>query len=67
MGSLGLTSFYGEGFEVVLFLQSYRLRLGNAVLLQGVVFGMLASGMVAFLTYLGHRRLPYRRIRRMIE
>jgi hypothetical protein len=27
---LGFTSLYREGFEVVLFLQSYRLRWGNA-------------------------------------
>src|SRR5579862_8962155 len=29
LAMLGFTSFYREGFEVVLFLQSYRLRLGN--------------------------------------
>ena len=28
MGLLGFTSFYREGFEVVLFLQSYRLNQG---------------------------------------
>ena len=28
MGLLGFTSFYREGFEVVLFLQSYRLKSG---------------------------------------
>jgi high-affinity iron transporter len=33
---LGLTSFYREGFEVVLFLQSYRLRLGDEPVLWGV-------------------------------
>src|SRR6185437_12484925 len=30
---LGFTSLYREGFEVVLFLQSYHLRLGSAVVL----------------------------------
>jgi high-affinity iron transporter len=62
MASLGFTSFYREGFEVVLFLQSYRLRLGNAVVVDGVMLGMLASGIVAVLTFVAQRRLPYRRL-----
>ena len=62
MAFLGFTSFYREGFEVVLFLQSYRLRCGNAVVVDGVVLGMLASGLVAVLTFVAHRRLPYRRM-----
>src|SRR5438067_5949246 len=32
---LGFTSLYREGFEVVLFLQSYNLRLGGGVVLKG--------------------------------
>src|ERR1700745_3450638 len=36
---LGFTSLYREGFEVVLFLQSYNLRLGGAVVLKGAVLG----------------------------
>src|SRR5437660_10620682 len=32
---LGFTSLYREGFEVVLFLQSYNLRLGGRVVLTG--------------------------------
>ncbi len=31
LAALGFTSLYREGFEVVLFLQSYRLRLGGAL------------------------------------
>jgi len=62
MASLGFTSFYREGFEVVLFLQSYRLRFGNTVVLHGVILGTFASGIVALLTYITHRRLPYRRM-----
>src|SRR5246500_4082015 len=34
---LGFTSLYREGFEVVLFLQSYNLRLGGAVVLKGAM------------------------------
>ena len=62
MGLLGFTSFYREGFEVVLFLQSYRLRLGGSVILQGVGLGVLGSGIVAILTFVAHRRLPYRKM-----
>lgn len=62
MALLGFTSFYREGFEVVLFLQSYRLRLGNAPVLWGVCIGMALSGIVAVLTFFAHRRLPYRKM-----
>jgi high-affinity iron transporter len=62
MALLGFTSFYREGFEVVLFLQSYRLRLGNEIVLWGVGVGLLLSGAVALLTFVAHRRLPYRKM-----
>jgi len=59
---LGFTSLYREGFEVVLFLQSYRLKLGERAVGYGVLLGLLFAGIVAVLTFLGHRRLPYRRM-----
>jgi high-affinity iron transporter len=62
MTLLGLTSFYREGFEVVLFLQSYRLRLGMPPVLWGVSVGMALSALVAVLTFVAHRRLPYRKM-----
>lgn len=62
MALLGFTSFYREGVEVVLFLQSYRLKLGNLVVLYGVIFGGLATIVVAVLTFVVHRHLPYRRM-----
>ena len=62
MALLGFTSCYREGFEVVLFLQSYRLRLGSQIVLWGVCIGLLLSGAVAVLTFVAHRRLPYRRM-----
>ncbi len=62
MALLGFTSFYREGFEVVLFLQSYRLRLGNGPVLWGVCIGIVLSGIVAVLTFFAHRRLPYRKM-----
>jgi high-affinity iron transporter len=60
--SLGFTSLYREGFEVVLFLQSYRLKRGSWIVLYGVLVGLLFSAIVALLTFLAHRRLPYRRM-----
>jgi high-affinity iron transporter len=59
---LGFTSLYREGFEVVLFLQSYNLRLGGAVVLKGALLGLLLSGMVALLTFVLQQRLPYRKM-----
>ena len=59
---LGFTSFYREGFEVVLFLQSFRLRLGGRTVLEGVVFGSVGTLAVAVLTFVIHRHLPYRKM-----
>ena len=59
---LGFTSLYREGFEVVLFLQSYRLKLGDGPIRYGVLLGVFFAGIVAVLTFLAHRRLPYRRM-----
>jgi len=62
MVALGFTSFYREGVEVVLFLQSYRLKLGGETVLYGVLIGLLFTGIVSVLTFLAHRKLPYRRM-----
>ncbi len=59
---LGFTSLYREGFEVVLFLQSYHLRLGGGVVLKGALLGIILSGMVAVLTFVLQQRLPYRKM-----
>src|SRR5436190_19523202 len=59
---LGFTSLYREGFEVVLFLQSYHLRLGGAVVLKGTLLGLVLTGMVALLTFILQQRLPYRKM-----
>src|SRR5436189_58763 len=59
---LGFTSLYREGFEVVLFLQSYHLRLGGAVVLKGALLGIVLTGMVAVLTFVLQQRLPYRKM-----
>lgn len=62
MALLGFTSFYREGVEVVLFLQSYRLKLGSEPVYYGVAFGLLFTAIVAVLTFFAHRKLPYRRM-----
>jgi high-affinity iron transporter len=62
LGLLGFSSLYREGVEVVLFLQSYRLRLGSRVILYGVLIGLSLCVVVAVLTFAVHRRLPYRKM-----
>src|SRR6059036_738493 len=59
---LGFTSLYREGFEVVLFLQSYHLRLGGGVVLKGALLGMMLTAMVAVLTFVLQQKLPYRKM-----
>ena len=59
---LGFTSLYREGFEVVLFLQSYRLKLGASPIRSGLLIGLFFAGIVAVLTFIAHSRLPYRRM-----
>jgi len=59
---LGFSSLYREGFEVVLFLQSYRLKLGGTTVLYGVSLGLALTTIVGLLTFVAHRRLPYRRM-----
>ncbi len=62
LGLLGFASFYREGFEVVLFLQTYYLQMGGKIVLAGALFGLFFSGIVAVLTFVAHRKLPYRRM-----
>jgi high-affinity iron transporter len=59
---VGFTSVYREGFEVVLFLQSVRLRAGSSVVLEGVLIGLALTLMVALLTFVIQYRLPYKKM-----
>jgi high-affinity iron transporter len=59
---LGFASLYREGFEVVLFLQSYYLKLGGRIVAAGALLGLILTGMVAILTFVANRRLPYRKM-----
>jgi high-affinity iron transporter len=62
LGLLGFASLYREGFEVVLFLQGYYLKMGGWTVLTGAAVGMALSAVVAVLTFVGQRRLPYRKM-----
>jgi len=59
---LGFSSFYREGFEVVLFLQSYRIRMGGMIVLGGVILGLVFSSIVAILNFIAHQHLPYKKM-----
>ena len=62
LGLLGFASLYREGFEVVLFLQTYYLQMGGKIVLAGAMLGLFCSGIVAVLTFVAHRKLPYRKM-----
>jgi len=59
---LGLTSVYREGFEVVLFLQSYYLKLGGWTVFYGSLLGLAFTLVVAVITFWMHQRMPYRKM-----
>ncbi|HVS71822.1 MAG TPA: FTR1 family protein [Phycisphaerae bacterium] len=62
LATIGFTSIYREGFEVVLFLQSIRLRVGGHVVLEGVLIGLALTSLVAILTFVAQYKLPYKRM-----
>jgi high-affinity iron transporter len=59
---LGASSVYREGFEIVLFLQSYYLKLGHGTVLTGALIGCALTAVMAALTFWAHQRLPYRKM-----
>jgi high-affinity iron transporter len=59
---LGFTAIYREGFEIVLFLQSLRLRAGDTLVLQGTAVGLGLTIIVAGLTFGAHTKLPYKKM-----
>lgn len=59
---LGFSAIYREGFEIVLFLQSLRLEVGSFPVLQGVAVGLLLTSIVAVLTFIAHKRIPYKKM-----
>jgi high-affinity iron transporter len=62
LAALGFTSLYREGVEVVLFLQSYRMRLGSGPVAFGVAIGAALTAVLAVATFVLQRRLPYKRM-----
>ncbi len=60
--ALGFTIVYREGFEIVLFLQTLRLKYGAGVVLEGVALGLTFTAAVGILTFVAHHKLPYRRM-----
>ncbi len=60
--ALGFTSVYREGFETVLFLQALVLDAGPAVVMQGVVLGLLGTAVVGVFTFYLQARLPYKKM-----
>jgi len=60
--ALGFTAVYREGFEIVLFLQTLRLKYGSTVVLEGVAIGLAFTAAVGVLTFAAHHRLPYKRM-----
>ena len=59
---LGFTAVYREGFEIVLFLQQLRLEAGTNIVLTGTAIGLFLTAIVAALTFLAHRHLPYKKM-----
>ena len=59
---LGFTAIYREGFEIVLFLQNLRLRAGDALVLKGTAVGLGLTMIVAILTFIAHKHLPYKKM-----
>ncbi len=62
LAMLGFSAVYREGFEIVLFLQSLRLRSDTGTVLGGVLIGLGLSGIVAVLTFAAQRHLPYKKM-----
>jgi high-affinity iron transporter len=59
---VGLTAVYREGFEVVLFLQTVRLQVGEAPVFRGAAIGIALTALVGFLTLVAQRKLPVKQL-----
>ena len=59
---LGFSAVYREGFEVVLFLQNLRMQVGSGAVLKGTAIGLALTSIVAVLTFVAHKRLPYKKM-----
>ena len=59
---VGFDPVYREGFEVVIFLQRYYLEMGPLVVFYGVAGGLSLTLATGYLTFLGQRNLPYKKM-----
>lgn len=60
--AVGLTAVYREGFEVVLFLQNFRLQSGGAPVFAGILIGLGLTAVVGHLMFVAQRKLPFRKL-----
>ena len=60
--AVGLTAVYREGFEVVLFLQNFRLQSGGSSVLAGTLIGLGLTAIVGYLMFVAQRKLPFRKL-----
>jgi len=62
LAMLGFASVYRESVEVVLFLQSYYIQMGPTVVYYGAAAGLVLTVAAGYLTFVGHRHLPYKKM-----
>jgi high-affinity iron transporter len=62
LAALGFASVYRESVEIVLFLQSYYLRLGGSVVYYGAAGGLVLTIAAGWLTLVENSRLPYKKM-----
>jgi high-affinity iron transporter len=60
--TLGFTSVYREGFEIVLFMQSLVLEGGLGIVLLGVFLSLVAVFAIGWVVFNLHKTLPYMKI-----
>ncbi|HZM22289.1 MAG TPA: FTR1 family protein [Anaerolineales bacterium] len=60
--TLGFTSVYREGFEIVLFLQALVLEGGVGIVILGVLLSLAAVILVGMVVFRLHKNLPYMKI-----
>lgn len=60
--TLGFTSVYREGFEIVLFMQALVLEGGVGIVLLGVLVSLAAVLLIGWVVFRLHRSLPYMKI-----
>lgn len=57
--AIGFATVFRDGFEIILFLQSFYLEMGPAVVYYGAAAGLALTLAIGYLTFVGQRHLPY--------